>query len=384
MKWTHALLIGLFTNLSLTAQDLDSYHQSLVDQVQKDNIINDLLAFESLGVKTLGSDEEQNTFNWIKSYYQDWNYTDIQEQTISAYGETGKNLIVTKTGTHYPDQFIVICAHFDSIYGPGVNDNGSGTSILLEIARILREVSTEYSIKFIHFTGEEWGLHGSSQYVDYIAIPGDLDIKLVFNIDQVGGVAGEVNDSVTCEYDLSWPEFNNAASMTATMELATCIELYSNLNADYSYAYSSDYMPFQDEGFVITGLYESNESPYPHTAMDTFENVDTEFIYQVGKGALGALCYFAKAYENLDVTDENWAQLQIYPNPVSKQLNIQTKSDLEIRYQLIDLSGKVVKTGKFIGNLHQIDVQDLAQGVYFLKLTAGQHIENHKIIVQSN
>ncbi len=83
-----------------------------------------------------------------------------------------------------------------------MSDNGSGTSILLEAARILKDVPTEYSIKFIHFSGEEQGLKGSYHYADNIAYQGsirNLDIKLVFNIDQVGGQIGNNNTTITCE-----------------------------------------------------------------------------------------------------------------------------------------------------------------------------------------
>ena len=47
----------------------------------------------------------------------------------------------------------------------GANDNASGVAAIMEVARILKDVPTEYSIKFIHFTGEEQGLLGSKNYV---------------------------------------------------------------------------------------------------------------------------------------------------------------------------------------------------------------------------
>src|SRR5690606_30261960 len=144
------------------------------------------------------------------------------------------NIIVTKTGTLYPDQFVIIDGHYDTINGPGVNDNGSGTSIILEIARILKDVPTEYSIKFIHFTAEELGLIGSYHYVQEVAVPQNLNIKLVLNIDQVGGVAGETNHTITCERDEDGPNSNNNASDIATTQLANLIGLYSDLNTEFS------------------------------------------------------------------------------------------------------------------------------------------------------
>jgi Zn-dependent M28 family amino/carboxypeptidase len=63
----------------------------------------------------------------------------------------------------------------------------------------LKNVNTEYSIKFINFTAEETGYTGSTNYLNSIVIPQNLDIRLVFNIDEVGGVAGQVNDIIKCE-----------------------------------------------------------------------------------------------------------------------------------------------------------------------------------------
>ncbi|WP_435525179.1 M28 family peptidase [Chryseobacterium indoltheticum] len=70
-----------------------------------------------------------------------------------------------------------------------MSDNGSGTAILLEAARILKDVPTEYSVKFIHFSGEEQGLVGSNHYVNNVVFSNNvrqLNLKVVFNIDQVG------------------------------------------------------------------------------------------------------------------------------------------------------------------------------------------------------
>lgn len=380
MKKTIGFLFSLFLMLQSFAQTFNPYHQTLVNKVSKANIIQYLTDFENFGVKTYGSSEEDDALQWLVSKYQSWGYTDIETQETYAYGESSSNLIVTKTGTVYPDQYIIIDGHYDTAYGPGTNDNGSGTSILLELARVLANVKTEYSIKFIHFTGEEWGFIGSYAYVDDIVIPQNSDIKLVFNIDEVGGVAGANNNKIVCEKDMSEPYFNNNDSSIVTEQLANCIELYSNLGTVFDFAYGSDYVPFQEEGYVITGLYEYNESEYPHTPNDTMENLDTEYIFQIAKGSLGALTFFAKAYENLDTVEQNQRGYLIYPNPADKYINIPTqmiKSGEEI--QLLNLSGQLIyqSTKKTETDL-KVDTSYLPNGIYVIRI--GQH--SQKIIIQ--
>ena len=87
-------------------------------------------------------------------------YTNIETQAFNVRGKSTSNIIITKTGSLYPNTFLIIDGHYDTVNGPGTNDNGSGTVLILELARLLKDVDTEYSIKFIHFSGEEEGLIG--------------------------------------------------------------------------------------------------------------------------------------------------------------------------------------------------------------------------------
>ena len=74
----------------------------------------------------------------------------------------------TKIGSTVPGERYIIGAHMDGIgYGEGANDDGSGTAIVMELARIFSspEVTTERSIRFVLWNGEEGGLRGSRAYV---------------------------------------------------------------------------------------------------------------------------------------------------------------------------------------------------------------------------
>ena len=74
----------------------------------------------------------------------------------------------TKIGTTNPDEMYIIGAHMDGIgYGEAANDDGSGTAIVMELARLFGApgVTTEKSIRFVLWNGEEGGLRGSRAYV---------------------------------------------------------------------------------------------------------------------------------------------------------------------------------------------------------------------------
>ncbi|OCA78638.1 leucyl aminopeptidase [Chryseobacterium contaminans] len=391
--------IFLFASLALQnigAQNFIQAYKNRADMVSQTNITNNLTDFENLGVKTTGSPVNTNTLNWLKNKYISYGYTASQiEEDPFTYTTSGgnstssKNLVITKTGTLYPDKYVIICGHFDTIVGPGVSDNGSGTSILLEAARILKDVPTEYSIKFIHFSGEEQGLKGSYHYADEIAYQGsvrNLDIKLVFNIDQVGGQIGNNNTTITCERDTGGMSANNAASNTVTQELAACTSLYSPLQTSISYAYSSDYIPFEAKGYTITGFYEYIKSNNEHTVNDIFTNVDPVYVFNVGKAAVGALQHFAVASTTNNALGTQEAPEQkitetvnIYPNPVKNLLTIEfPKKTEKFNIEISDMTGNTVLHSE---NQNRIDTTPLINGTYMISVKTERSHVIKKIII---
>lgn len=80
------------------------------------------------------------------------------------------NVIADLPGTDESGEMVIICGHLDSWNGPGsegANDNGTGSSVAIEAARILSAVKAKpkRTIRFILWTGEEQGLLGSFDYV---------------------------------------------------------------------------------------------------------------------------------------------------------------------------------------------------------------------------
>ncbi|WP_326983454.1 M28 family peptidase [Chryseobacterium sp. MYb264] len=381
------IITSLFVSLSilgLNGQTLVQAYKDRANMVSQTNITTNLQEFSNLGIKTTGSPANATALIWLKNKYISYGYEASQiEEDPFTYGNTSsKNLVITKTGTLYPNQYVIICGHFDSINGPGVNDNGSGTSIILEAARIMKDVPTEYSIKFIHFSGEEQGLRGSTHYANTVAYNGNnrvLDIKLVFNLDQVGGKMGNNNNTIYCDEDMGGNSSNTAASVAATQELIACTQLYSPLLTDIDEAEDTDYMPFEAKGYTITGYFEKIRSNYPHTVNDTFANTDPTYIFNVGKASLGALQHFAVASTSVLGTKENSINkleaLKIYPNPAKDILNIEIPDSKikDFRFEITDLSGRVILQRN---NETKIDVSSLSKGAYLGILK----VNNEKVV----
>jgi Peptidase family M28 len=75
----------------------------------------------------------------------------------------------TKVGTTHPEEMYIVGAHMDGHgWGEAANDDGSGTALVMELARVLSapDVKTERSIRFALWNNEETGLNGARAYVD--------------------------------------------------------------------------------------------------------------------------------------------------------------------------------------------------------------------------
>jgi hypothetical protein len=90
---------------------------------------------------------------------------DSQESTPGAREE----VYCTKIGTTHPEEMYIIGGHMDGIgWGEAANDDGSGTALVMEVARVLSspDVKTERSVRFVLWNNEETGLNGSHAYVE--------------------------------------------------------------------------------------------------------------------------------------------------------------------------------------------------------------------------
>jgi hypothetical protein len=85
----------------------------------------------------------------------------------SVSGER-QEVYCTKIGTTHPDEMYIVSGHMDGIgWGEAANDDGSGTALVMQLARVFSspDVKTDRSIRFILWNNEETGLNGSRAYV---------------------------------------------------------------------------------------------------------------------------------------------------------------------------------------------------------------------------
>ena len=108
------------------------------------------------------------------------------------------NVVAIQKGTERPGEVVIVQGHIDSRNSnlsdavndaPGANDDGSGTALVLEAARVLSRQTYPTTIVYAVLTGEEQGLYGGKLLADYAAAQG-WKIKAVLNNDIVGNSRG--------------------------------------------------------------------------------------------------------------------------------------------------------------------------------------------------
>ncbi|MDR6783652.1 aminopeptidase YwaD [Pedobacter africanus] len=115
---------------------------------------------------------------------------DIEQCFIPDFN--ANNVCALVKGTRKPDSLVVFTAHYDHLggmgsktYFPGANDNASGVSFLLSMAKYYAAHPPAYSMAFICFAGEEAGLLGSKYFTEHPLL--ELSkIRFLINLDMVG------------------------------------------------------------------------------------------------------------------------------------------------------------------------------------------------------
>jgi Iap family predicted aminopeptidase len=182
---------------------------------------------------------------------------------------TGKASNVTVSFKGKTDERIVIGAHIDSWdLGQGAVDNGQGTAILFEIARLLAEYSPEnyYTIDLVWFNGEELGLTGAHKYAD---MHRNDKIITMINMDMTGAPKG-FNIMGFDEYR---PLAQNLADRLTGFEMKDGVSSQPWTN--------SDHMPFMLHGIptiCVNGHLDEPMYKYYHESGDTYDKVSCKYI----------------------------------------------------------------------------------------------------------
>ena len=129
--------------------------------------------------------------DYVNGMFQGMGYTPSAITMETVPNSAGHNVYVTKVGSTYPNVYIEFGAHLDTVHTPGGSDNASGSTAVIELARVLKDYPNRYSMRFVLFVAEEmdaqWGTgyYGSTYHVQQALARGE-QIKAGLIMDHIG------------------------------------------------------------------------------------------------------------------------------------------------------------------------------------------------------
>ncbi|MFN3916519.1 MAG: M28 family peptidase [Flavobacteriales bacterium] len=231
---------------------------------------------------------------------------------------TAENIIATIGGTDLKEEVVVISSHYDHIgfddFGNvcnGADDNATGTSATMQIAKAFKEaekagIKPRRTLVFIHFSGEEKGLLGSTYYASSPLYSMNKTTANL-NIDMVGRTDNQ-HTNPNYVYLIGSDKISSNLDKICK-EVKTTYEY--NLNLDYTYNkpnepnrfyYRSDHYNFAKFGvpavFFFTGIHEDY-----HKHTDTAEKIDYDKLEIISKYVFTVA--WNLAYSNVSLRKDN-------------------------------------------------------------------------------
>jgi len=163
---------GVLGGVPMTAAD--SAVKDVVDRLDFESYKGLIKGLTQFGDREQGTERNARANDWIEAQLRSWGYATERVKyeyrpRVDAPPEPREQVYATKIGTTTPGEMYIIGAHMDGRGGgEAANDDGSGTALVMEIARVLAspDVRTARSVRFALWNNEETGLNGARAYVE--------------------------------------------------------------------------------------------------------------------------------------------------------------------------------------------------------------------------
>jgi hypothetical protein len=269
----------------------------IVDLVSTSNLSSVVQSLQDFQTRYASTSNCEASGQYIYNAFSGLGLDDVHFEPFAFSSYTSRNVVAEKTGQTYPDDIVIICAHYDSTspaasrltLAPGADDNASGTAAVLEAARILALYPIDFTIRFIAFSAEEWGLYGSRAYAMAAGLAAERIIGVI-NLDMIAYADAMPEDlQIIVNPASGWlaDRFLDAASSYGPLGATKTV--------DASFVYS-DHAPFWDRGYPALLAIEDNPlaNPYYHKTTDTLDKFNLDFFTSATRASVGLLAEMAQ------------------------------------------------------------------------------------------
>ncbi len=298
----------------------DSMAQTLVERLDLDHYKRLVEGLAQFGDRQQGTERNARAVDWIEEQLRSWGY-ETERHHYEHEGEPRSQVYATKVGSVAHHEMYILGAHMDGRGGgQAVNDNASGTALVMEIARVLAspDIHTERSVRFALWNNEETGLNGARAYVeDRANLQGMEDPvgsgrypeptwmgmiqhdKVMF--DRGNPVQDEqaLNADVDVEYQLNSERWEESAQLAIALINANRMFATHHPAAMSNGMSNTDSTPFMDLVPAVSlrenrRLYETGNGANPHwhqttDLFETFSDADFMLGFNAAQTTLGAV-----------------------------------------------------------------------------------------------
>ena len=315
---------GVLGGVPMTASD--SVAKTIVERLDLNNyklLVDGLAQF---GDREQGTERNARAVDWIEEQLRSWGYA-VERLRYEFEGQPREQVYATKVGATAPHEVYILGAHMDGRGGgQAVNDNASGTALVMEVARVLAspDIQTQRSVRFALWNNEETGLNGARAYVEQRAqIQGAEDPpgsgrypepiwlgmvqhdKVMF--DRGNPVQDEqaLNADVDVEFQLDSQMWNESAQLAIALINANRMFATTHPAAMSNAMSNTDSTPFMNLVAAVSvrenrRRYEIGRGSDPHwhrptDVLDTFTDADFRLGFSAMETTLGAAARLAGA-----------------------------------------------------------------------------------------
>lgn len=299
------------------------YAESITPKDLKEHLL--ILSDDNLLGRATGEMGQKLAAEYLKNYYQsqdilsplkDNNYfQSIPKSFLPKSNESSENVLAYIKGSEIPGEVLIISAHYDHLgitngeINNGADDNGSGTSSLMEIAQAFKIAANEgyrpkRSILFLHVTAEEIGKLGSKYYITHPAFPLNNTVADL-NIDMIGRVDKAHENNKDYLYLIGSDKLSTELHYLSEKVNMT----FYNINLDYRYNAEndsnhyynrSDHYNFAEKNIPIIFYFNGEHADY-HKPTDTSDKIDFELLAKRSKLIFATAWQLANLHHRIKV-----------------------------------------------------------------------------------
>ena len=373
----------------VTSHPSNDFIADVIRNVSDSAVAATIRGLEAFGGRSWSNPNRDNVVSWIRTRYQEAGVSDVAVDSFQFSATWQKNVIATIPGTVCADKEILVGGHYDAVSGsPGADDNASGTTAAIEMARVLRAVNytPRATLRFLAFSAEEAGLKGSADYATKAKTAG-RKIVLMQNYDMIG--YRDTTQPTRQVYVVWYSGSESEARLDSSIKRA-----YTTLTPvlTTSYRSGSDSYSFASQGYRAIFNIERNFSPVYHTPQESSTKLDFGYAAEIIKSGLALLLTTDASVTSVESPLAEGATgftlEQNYPNPFNPTTGVgyQLAVASSVRLVVYDLLGRevavLVNEPKAPGSYSvRFDATGLASGVYLYRLTTGRYVETRKMLL---